>query len=35
MLALCLAREEAVSEWRNLLGPKILEKAEQEDHPES
>ncbi len=34
MLALCLAREEAVSEWRKLLGPKIVEKAEQED-PES
>ena len=34
MLALCLAREDAISEWRKVLGPKIVEEAIQND-PES
>ena len=34
MLALCLAREDAISEWRRTLGPKEVEEAIQND-PES
>lgn len=34
MLALCLAREDAISEWRKALGPKEVEDAVQND-PES
>lgn len=34
MLALCLARESAVAEWRKVLGPKFVEEA-QEANPES
>ena len=34
MMALCLAREEAVEEWRKLLGPTEIETAKQEA-PES
>lgn len=30
MMALCLAREEAVEEWRKLLGPTEVETAKQE-----
>ena len=29
MMALCLAREEAIEEWRNLLGPKELEALQE------
>ena len=34
MLALCLAREDAIKEWRKALGPKEVEEAIQSD-PES
>ena len=34
MMALCLAREDAIGEWRKLLGPKELEEAIKEA-PES
>jgi hypothetical protein len=34
MLALCLAREDAINEWRKALGPKLVEEAVQND-PES
>lgn len=34
VLALCLAREDAVSRWRELIGPTELEKA-KEEAPES
>ena len=34
MLALCLAREDAINHWRNALGPKIIEEAVQNE-PES
>ena len=34
MLALCLAREDAVKEWRKILGPKEVDIAAQEA-PES
>jgi nucleoside diphosphate kinase len=31
MLALCLVKEDAVSAWRNLLGPKEKEKVKEAD----
>ena len=34
MLALCLAREDAVAKWKELLGPSEVEKAKTEA-PES
>lgn len=30
MMALCLAREDAVEKWRDMLGPKELEVAKQQ-----
>lgn len=30
MMALCLAREDAVEKWREMLGPKELEVAKQQ-----
>lgn len=33
MLALCLAREDAVSGWRDMLGPTEIKQA-KEEHPQ-
>jgi len=34
MLALCLAREDAVAEWRRLLSPPTPENEEEEEEVE-